>query len=254
MSNATGGPPAAPSLLYQTVAHDITGRIATGLYPVGSTMPREVDLATEFAVSRATIREAMRLLATQHLIIRRKRAGTVVAHRNAPSSAGTVLYDPARSGTELMRNTRLLISVRSRRKLPEMVSDEVKAPAEAWLYAAGLRVPLAGGATLCTTEVFLHPRLVKAAHLVGREPGLIHQLIARTCGERMRRVRTRIQPCRLTAKQARLTAVAVGSLGTRVVRTIYNEAGELLEVVISTYPASRFSFEVSFDIESSPAA
>ena len=245
---------AVPSLLYQTIAQNITERISTGLYPVGSLVPREIDLAAEFAVSRATVREAMRLLATQNLVIRRKRAGTVVAHRKAPSSNGTVLYDPARSGTELMRNTRLVISTRSRRLLPDLLAEEVPGPAEPWLYAAGVRAPLAGGATLCTTEVFLHPRLEKVAHLIGREPGLIHQLIARTCGERMRRVRTRIQPCRLTARQARLTSVAAGSLGTRVVRTIYNDAEELLEVVIGTYPASTFSFEVSFDLAHEAAA
>jgi GntR family transcriptional regulator len=241
-------PAVGAPLLYQSIAQNIIDRIAAGTYPVGSVMPREVDLAAEFAVSRATVREAMRLLATQNLVIRRKRAGTVVAHRKAPTSNGTVLYDPARSGTELMRNTSLVISSRSRRVLPSLVAEEVAEAAEPWLYAAGVRVPSAGGQVLCTTEVFLHPRLEKAAHLVGREPGLIHQLIARTCGERMRRVRTRIQPCRLTAKQARLTQVATGSLGTRVVRTIYNDAEELLEVVIGTYPAHSFSFEVSFDL------
>ena len=191
----------------------------------------------------------MRLLAAQNLVIRRKRAGTVVAHRTPPSSNGTVLYDPARSGTELMRNTVLAIDTRSQRALPATVADhEAVDPAELWLFAEGHRMPLEGGTPLCTTEVFLHPRLEKAAHLVGREPSLIHQLITRTSGERMRRVRTRIQPCRLTAKQARVTGVAPGALGTRVVRTIYNEAGELLEAVIGTYPAETFSFEVSFDL------
>jgi GntR family transcriptional regulator len=242
-------PAVGPSLLYQTIAQHIIERIAAGLYPVGSVVPREVDLAAEFAVSRATIREAMRLLANQNLIIRRKRAGTVVARRTPPVSNGTVLYDPARTGTELMRNTVLVINLRSRRPLPAAVVDhETVDPAELWLYAEGVRVTAAGGATLCTTEVFLHPRLEKAAHLVGREPSLIHELITRTSGERMRRVRTRIQPCRLTEKQARVTGVAPGSLGTRVVRTIYNEAGELLELVIGTYPAASFSFEVSFDL------
>jgi GntR family transcriptional regulator len=57
----------------------IADRIKHGVYPPGSRLPPEKGLATEFHVSRATIRQAMSKLADRGLVIRKQGDGTYVA-------------------------------------------------------------------------------------------------------------------------------------------------------------------------------
>ena len=56
--------------LYQTVAEQLTSAIEQGRYPVGSMLPTEAELCTQFAVSRQTVREATRLLLQLGLVSR----------------------------------------------------------------------------------------------------------------------------------------------------------------------------------------
>jgi GntR family transcriptional repressor for pyruvate dehydrogenase complex len=57
------------------VAGRLRQQILEGLLPEGARLPNEVVLATEHGVSRATVREALRLLAAQSLIRTAKGAG-----------------------------------------------------------------------------------------------------------------------------------------------------------------------------------
>lgn len=66
---------------YVEVAATLRNRILEGDLPAGQRLPPEIDLAVQFGVSRSTIREALRHLASQHLIITKqgKTGGSLVA-------------------------------------------------------------------------------------------------------------------------------------------------------------------------------
>jgi GntR family transcriptional regulator len=77
-----GGSPLAqqsPIPLYYQVAKVLQARIFTGLYPPGSQIATEEELAKTFAVSRITVRKAIGVLHEQGLIERRRPRGTFVA-------------------------------------------------------------------------------------------------------------------------------------------------------------------------------
>jgi DNA-binding GntR family transcriptional regulator len=57
----------------------IRAAIAGGRWPVGSQLPSEPQLATDLGVSRATLREGLRLLVSERLLDRRPGVGTFVA-------------------------------------------------------------------------------------------------------------------------------------------------------------------------------
>jgi GntR family transcriptional repressor for pyruvate dehydrogenase complex len=57
-----------PGRLYQQVAESIAGSITAGQYSIGQRLPAERDLATEFGVSRATVREAIIALEIEGLV------------------------------------------------------------------------------------------------------------------------------------------------------------------------------------------
>lgn len=60
---------------YEVVAERLRQRVVHGELQPGSRLPNEATLASDFGVSRATVREALRVLAAQNLIRTSKGAG-----------------------------------------------------------------------------------------------------------------------------------------------------------------------------------
>jgi len=232
---------------YRAIARTLLDRIRAGEYEVGRPLPREVDLSVEFGVSRATVREALRLIESERAIIRRRRAGTIVSGLD-PVGPRRLSFDLPFSLEELTSETRLDLFARDRRKVPDGLVDDAPLDGASWLYFAGIRRSRAADAPMSMTEIYLHPRLTAVAHLIGARRGLIYRLIEQECGERIRQVRTRMQPSQVAGQDAERLLVAAGSLATRMVQRIFNAEGELVEVAVGTYPQSRFVFDTSFTV------
>lgn len=73
---------------HQKIRADIEGRIMSGEWPPGHRIPSEHEMMAEYGCSRMTVSKVLSALATQGLITRRRRAGSVVA---APGSDRAVL-------------------------------------------------------------------------------------------------------------------------------------------------------------------
>lgn len=71
----------ARPLLTDMVRDGLRRAVITGSYPPGSKLPNEDELAARFAVSRATIREAVRGLVEEGYLSRRHGSGTYVTSR-----------------------------------------------------------------------------------------------------------------------------------------------------------------------------
>jgi DNA-binding FadR family transcriptional regulator len=82
----------AATRLYETVSTDISGRIKTGEFPIGSRLPSERDLAQALNVSRPTIREAIFALELDGYVEVRKGSGVYVT-RNSPKGTASVIAD-----------------------------------------------------------------------------------------------------------------------------------------------------------------
>ncbi len=80
---------------YEEVADTLLARIARGQLSDGDRLPGEIGLADEFGVSRATIREALRLLGAQDLIHTSKGAGGGGLHPDSGSTGSTSSSSPA---------------------------------------------------------------------------------------------------------------------------------------------------------------
>jgi GntR family transcriptional regulator len=63
---------------YRRIAAALEHEIEQGIYPPGSMLPSEADLAARFGVTRMTVRQALAGLAAQRLIERRHGHGTIV--------------------------------------------------------------------------------------------------------------------------------------------------------------------------------
>lgn len=63
---------------YLQIQKDLLEKIQTGIYPVGETIPTEIELSQHYHVSRPTIRQAVQGLVDQGILEKRKRRGTMV--------------------------------------------------------------------------------------------------------------------------------------------------------------------------------
>ena len=234
--------------LYLQVGDELERRIRSGSYSVGTKLPREVDLCSEFGVSRTTIREALRLLEMQGVIVRKQRAGTIVARIDL-SPPKTAVVDPAFSMDELVRNTKLEIVESSKRTIPANLFGFGETPIRGkWLYYAGIRRAESDGSPLSLTEIYIHPKFKDIEPLIGAQGTRVYQLIEKYSGEKTERVRTRIVPWLLSETQAERLQADVHSLAMRLVHRATSRSNELLQVGIGTYPVDRFSFELLTDI------
>ena len=94
--------PSGMKHLYQRIRDDIEARIMSGEWPPGHRVPFEHELMAEYGCSRMTVNKVLSTLAANGLIMRRRRAGSVVA---VPSTERAVLeiqdfaLEAARAGT-----------------------------------------------------------------------------------------------------------------------------------------------------------
>ncbi|MFI8515350.1 GntR family transcriptional regulator [Streptomyces sp. NPDC085460] len=66
---------------YRELAAELRRRIDSGEFEVGSTLPRILDLMTEYGLAKQTVRDAVGVLADEGLVVTSKRAGTIVRNR-----------------------------------------------------------------------------------------------------------------------------------------------------------------------------
>jgi GntR family transcriptional regulator len=78
---------------YRQIAEELRGRIESGEIRPGGQLPTELELRDHYEASRNTVRDAVKLLATQGLVVTRRGQGMFVSRRTAPLRL-TLAVDP----------------------------------------------------------------------------------------------------------------------------------------------------------------
>lgn len=78
----------ARSAIWAAIAGTLAGELAHGLYPAGTKLPTEAELAARFGVNRHTVRHALADLAAKGLVVSRRGAGVFVASRPTDYAIG----------------------------------------------------------------------------------------------------------------------------------------------------------------------
>jgi DNA-binding GntR family transcriptional regulator len=163
---------------YLQIARTLRKEIVDGVYPVGSQLPTEHQLCERFAVSRYTIREALRRLREDNLVASRPRAGTRVVPRPASSSYA----QDAMSIDDLLA---FAAGAQLNIEFNEMVTidDDLAARTglevgSQWLSVRGYRQPDGAALPLCRTEYYINRTFVAPGNRrgpafprTGRRPG-----------------------------------------------------------------------------------
>jgi DNA-binding FadR family transcriptional regulator len=141
---------------YEEVAARLREEIQDRVLPTGARLPNEVVLAEQFGVSRATLREALRLLAAQNLIRTAKGAGGG-SYVTVPSADN--LSESLRSGLGLLTAAEdvTLEELLEVRELLEVPAAEIAARRRADEHVDRLRAAIPGEPLrLGTQEQFVY--------------------------------------------------------------------------------------------------
>lgn len=223
--------------LAETLRADILGQRLRG----GDPLPTEAQLTERFGVSRFTVREALRQLAADGLIQRRRGSGTVVAGapalRQALTDTQALLQYAATS--EFRIGTPELVRLR-----PALARLLGRPASERWWRVRGTRQIEGSSPPIAVTDAYIHPRFgAVVPELRSGHEALFAQL-SRLAGLEIGRVRQEIQAVAATPDDAAALGIARGSAALRIVRHYFDREDELAEMSCSVHPGRRFSYMV----------
>ncbi|NUA31487.1 GntR family transcriptional regulator [Cupriavidus basilensis] len=227
--------------LTKALIHDIT----SGVYPVGSSLPGELELAEKHGVSRGTVRVALMRIQELGLVSRKKRAGTRV-EAAAPRSSE---YMPKLSTIdELVQygaaTQRVIHGAREIVLDIELATRLGCPPGSRWLHIETSRTnPEAPSHPLSWSDVYVMAADgAKIRKLLKTDPGLISELVGKTTGRLVKEVRQTVRAVGVPAALAEVLGTAPDAHALEFVRRYFDQSDRLFEVVVSLHPADRFTY------------
>src|ERR1700733_6209415 len=229
---------------YRDIAARLQKEIRLGTYPVGKLLPTETGLMTRFSASRQTVREALRIVTEQGLIVRRAGLGSVVIAAEPPvlfTHSVKSLAEWLRYSKETYREVVASHEIVADRELAALLKCE---PGKHWFLIGAIRRSDQFAAPLGWTEIYL---LRKFADVVkrsdhGRTP--VHEQVAKMYGQITEYAQMEIFARGMPRELARALQVKSGSPALTVVRRYYGAHEELFEVTVTTHPEGRYTYSM----------
>ncbi len=227
---------------YALVAEWLIRSIRDGEFAVGSLLPTEAELCAQFAVSRHTVREALRRLREMDLVTAQQGIGTRVKAKRRP----TRYIQSIDSISDLFahyKDTELLVVAKTDVIAVGGKHDFLRClPGQRWRILETVRSLKSDGTPIVLTEIFLPRMYADIEDGVADPQARVYQLIARRYGERVSDIRQEITACPIPAKQARFLKVPARSAGLSITRHYRGTSDKTLFVARSIYPGNAFSY------------
>lgn len=227
---------------YAQLSDILRARIEQGVHPVGSFLPTEAELCTEFGVSRHTVREALRLLTEARLIRRRQGSGSQVVSTEAHGG----YVHSMRSLAELFQyaaDTRLsLAETAMARPGEDYAADLGPLAEEDWLILRGLRREQDGGLPICHTTIFINRAFAAIRPDLPAIAGAIYPHVEARFGVEVALVEQDIRVIPTPPEAAAALRLKPRSHVVRVTRRYLDESGRVLLASVNLHPADRFFY------------
>jgi GntR family transcriptional regulator len=241
--------PVASQLQYVLVAQRLMQDITGGRYPVGSLLPTELELCTQFGVSRHTVREAVRRLQERGLVTRRRGIGTSV-------KANRVQTRYIQSSMEIsdlpryVEDTRLVTTESEDLIADGPLADLLKCPSgQRWVKVTGHRYAGKGKLPMALTDIYINAAYAGVRKLIGSIKVPVYALIEKQYGLTIREVQQEIRATIIGAVNAKRLSVKPGSAGLVVTRRYLGDNDQTIEVAVNLHPADRFSYSMSLRLQ-----
>ena len=229
---------------YQIVADQLRRDIKKGRYRVGTFLPTELQLCEMFQISRHTVREALRILMHDRMIMRKQGSGTMVIadarQRFSPSISSV------QDLLQYAANTRLSILHTARIRADDEIAELLGCDAGTeCVHLHGLRRAQKGAAPFCVSDIYriadkdpLTKRLLEISDAVY---ALIEELESEPIGT----VEQDISASTLPAAIATELDVAKSSVCLRIARRYFDTSGKLVVAAVNLHPGADFVYSMS---------
>lgn len=233
---------------YAYVARALTEAIADGRHPMGSVLPNEFELAEQFAVSRSTVRAAMRELQASGLISRKRNAGTRVEALSPQRGAGGFtqalgsIEAVQQFGVETERHVQQVADVVTDDELSRILGCR---PGRRWLRISSLR--MIPGDTMrrpiCWTDVYIDDGFAhEVRSRMDSHPDIFGTLVEKISGRRFSEIRQDINAVGVSHDLAEPLKTRPGAHALAIRRQYLFSSNEMAEVSLSIHPADRYSY------------
>jgi DNA-binding GntR family transcriptional regulator len=228
------------------ISTELRDKIAHGEFPVGARIPTEEEMCERFGASRYSVREALRVLTDEGLVVRRPRVGTIVAAskpaerfvQSVPSMQKLLNY-PAGTIRKSIGSGYIEASAETASLLKCRVGDRYYR-IRALRYAVGSSVPL------CYTDIYILPQYANIINHPNHESMLVSDQIREVFGERAEKTLIEISASSVKRNISKLLDVEPGTPALVVTRRYTNADGVDYETTISVHPASRYTYAFEF--------
>jgi GntR family transcriptional regulator len=229
---------------YQHVAEALLAEIRAGRLGIGATLPGEIALTRQFAVSRHTVREALRRLEDLGLIGRHQGVGTVVKARHPTQSYVQLVRSPA----ELLQyppESRLTPLSAADVRLGRTLARTLGCPAASrWYRVSCVRRIQQNSLPICWVDVYLLPEHRAVAGSIGRRAQPVYEMLDQRFGQKVATVDIEIRAGTVPRHMLDTLDVPAGSPTLTVIRRYVSVEKRLFEVSISEHPADRYTYSL----------
>lgn len=223
------------------IAQELAQEISAGGYPVGERFPTEHELQERFQIGRHTVREALKLLAEQGLVGRRRKTGTFVISESPVTPYVHSLRD-LRGLLDFAQTTELQVSHMGVISIPVGSMPNLwELPDKRWLRIAGLRSVREDGMPLCWSEIYVPERFSPPRDEVVSSADAVYEKTMAYNAFRLEYVEQEVTATLLPPAMIELLKAEGESAGLLVKRRYVSHTGDTFEVSQNLYPARRYT-------------
>ena len=229
---------------YATLSKQLTKRIGSGEYIVGHYLPSEKQLASEFGVSRPTVRRALEYIEAIGLISRRRGDGTKVLaekpftdYRYTTRPVDDLLYG---------RGTERIVTAQN-----EIVCDDAlgarlgAAPGSRWVHISQHRNDRNSEKMLVWGDVYIDQQFNGISGRIAEYKGFICDLIEEEYGIAVSEIQQTIRPIIISEEICAEMEMPNQSLGLEITRRYLNHLKKPVEVSINIFPEDRSIYSIT---------
>ncbi|HUT71941.1 MAG TPA: GntR family transcriptional regulator [Desulfatiglandales bacterium] len=233
-----------PEPIYLQIKQNLLESIDKGVYAINQAIPSEMVMATQYQVSRMTVRTAINELVKEGFLFRRQGKGTYVSGKRFDYSLFRITsfnQDMAERGMAHFTNV-LEVKVCA---APERIRKALELSANSKvIYIKRLRY--AHNEPLLLEERYLNYSLCKRILKENLEQESIHNLLIYKYKLALTKVTQFVQAKNLSTKEANLLKVKVGSAALYLQRTTYTHK-QPVTMVTYLYRGDRYRVYAEFE-------
>jgi GntR family transcriptional regulator len=231
--------------LYLQVAATLRTAIVRGIYPVGSRIPTEDELCRHFKISRHTVREALRRLRDDGLIVSRPGSRPTVATPAMDERPELFSGIIGEDFFDYMIGTRLAIESMEMVTLTRKMAADTGLPAgEQWLSVMGYRRQADDGGITCWHEYLVRARYATIGRILARHVGPMLPLMEDLFNIRVVTITRSTSAIPMPAAHAFALGTNDGSPALNIVTRCETADGEVALLNRSIHPSGVISYTI----------